>query len=63
MDFKKKVKYRLIDLDKTQKWLAEEIHKKTGLFVDNSYLNRIYRGERHAPKIKATICEILNITC
>ena len=61
MDFKKKVKYRLIDLGKNQKWLEEEISKKTGLFVDSSYLNKIYNGERNAPKLRAAICEILDI--
>lgn len=61
MDFCKKVKYRLIDLGKTQKWLEQEITKKTGLFVDSSYLNKIYNGDRNAPKIRAAICEILEI--
>lgn len=61
MAFSKKVKYRLIDLGKTQKWLEQEITKKTGLFVDSSYLNKIYNGERNAPKIRAAICEILEI--
>lgn len=61
MDFKKKVKYRLIDLEKSQKWLEEEISKRTGLFVDASYLNKIYNGERSAPKIRSAICEILEI--
>ena len=61
MDFRKNVKYRLIDLCKTQKWLEEQIKEKTGLFVDSSYLNKIYSGERTAPKIRAAICEILDI--
>lgn len=61
MDFRKKVKYRLIDLEKSQKWLEEQIREKTGLFIDSSYLTKIYNGERNAPKIKAAICEILDI--
>jgi hypothetical protein len=61
MDFRKKVKYRLIDLCQTQKWLEEQIKEKTGLFVDSSYLTKIFNGERNAPKIKAAICEILEI--
>ena len=61
MDFMKKVKCRLIDLEKTQKWLEEQIQEKTGLFVDSSYLSKIYRGERNAPKIVKAICEILDI--
>lgn len=61
MEFFKKVKCRLICLEKTQKWLEQEITKKTGLFVDSSYLNKIYNGDRNAPKIRAAICEILEI--
>ena len=62
MEFFKKVKYRLIDLKKNQKWLEEQIKEKTGLFVDSSYLSKIYNGVRNAPKIRAAICEILGIT-
>lgn len=62
MEFFKKVKYRLIDLEKNQKWLEDQIKEKTGLFVDSSYLSKIYNGERNAPKIRAAICEILGIT-
>lgn len=61
MEFMKKVKCRLIDLGKNQKWLENEITKKTGLFVDSSYLNKIFRGERQAPKIVAAIREILDL--
>lgn len=61
MEFFKKVKCRLIELEKTQKWLEEEITKKTGLFVDSGYLSKIYNGDRNAPKIRAAICEILGI--
>jgi hypothetical protein len=61
MEFFKKVKHRLIDLKKTQRWLEQEVTKKTGLFVDSSYLNKIYNCERNAPKIRAAICEILEI--
>ena len=61
MEFKKNVKYRLIDLGKTQKWLEEQVREETGLFVDSSYLAKIFSGERNAPKIKSAICKILNI--
>lgn len=62
MDFRKKVKYRLIDLGKPQKWLEEQVREKTGLFVDSSYLAKIFNEKRNAPKIKAAICEILGIS-
>lgn len=61
MDFRKQVKYRLIDLGKSQKWLEEAVSKKTGLFVDASYLNKIYNGQRNPTKIVDAICEILDI--
>ncbi|MBO5836264.1 MAG: XRE family transcriptional regulator [Oscillospiraceae bacterium] len=61
MDFRKTVKYRLIDLGKSQKWLEDQVREKTGLYVDSSYLGKIYSGERNAPKVRAAICEILNV--
>ena len=61
MSFMKEVKKRLIDLDKNQKWLEEQITEKTGLFVDSSYLGKIYKGERNAPKVVQAIKEILDI--
>lgn len=61
MDFRKQVKWQLINLGKTQKWLEEEISKTTGLFVDSSYLNKIFNGTRKAPKIVQAIQEILDI--
>ena len=59
--FGRRVRYRLIDLGKSQKWLARMITEKTGLFVDSSYLGKICRGERKAPNIVKAICEILDI--
>lgn len=61
MEFKKKVKYRLIDLGESQAWLIERVREKTGLFVDSSYLAKILNGDRSAPKVRAAICEILGI--
>jgi hypothetical protein len=45
----------------TQKWLEEEITKKTGLYVDSGYMHKILTGQRNAPKIVEAICDILNI--
>lgn len=61
MDFEKKVKHRLIDLGKTQTWLMERIREETGLFVDSSYLAKIYKQERSAPKIVQAIKKILDL--
>lgn len=61
MEFKKTVLKRLIDMDKNQKWLLEQIHEKTGLFCDTGYLSKIYNGHRAAPKIVSAIKEILDL--
>lgn len=60
-DFYKTVKKRLIDMDKTQGWLIEEVQQKTGLFFDGGYLYKICAGKRNAPKLKEAIKEILSI--
>ena len=59
--FGKQVKKRLVDIDKNQSWLIDEVRKRTGLFVDSGYLWRILTGARHAPRVTEAICEILNI--
>ena len=60
-DFGLVVKTELLKKRRTQKWLEEEITKKTGLFVDSGYMYKILTGQRNAPKIVESICEILNI--
>lgn len=60
-DFGLAVKTKLIQNGKSQKWLEEEITKKTGLYVDSGYMYKILTGQRNAPKIVEVICEILNI--
>ena len=62
MDLRKIVKHKLIDMGKTQKWLEEEISRRTGLFVDSGYMHKIMTGQRNAPKIVDAICEILDIS-
>lgn len=60
-DFGKEVKKKLIDEDKTQKWLASEVSEKTGLKPDQNYLNKILRGEKTSSRVTAAISEILGI--
>ena len=60
-DFGLCVKTELLRTGKEQKWLEEAVSEKTGLFVDNGYLYKIFTGRRNAPKIVDAICEILNI--
>lgn len=60
-DFGLVVKTELLKKRRTQKWLEEEVTKRTGLYVDNGYMYKILTGQRNAPKIVEAICEILNI--
>ena len=55
------VKTALLKKGKTQTWLEEEVTKRTGLFVDSSYIYKILSGQRNAPKIVTAINEILEI--
>lgn len=61
-DFGKNVKKKLIDMDKRQKWLREEVENRTGLKLDNPYFQKIMRGERHPKKIVDAICDVLEIS-
>ena len=60
-DFGLVVKTELLKKRRTQKWLEEEVTKRTGLYVDNGYMYKILTGQRNAPKIVEAICDILNI--
>ena len=48
------VKHRLLDLGKRQSWLIGEMKKrKSGMFMDSSYMARLLDGsEKSAPKMK-----------
>jgi hypothetical protein len=60
-DFGLRVKTKLLQIGKEQKWLEKAVSDKTGLFVDGGYMYKILTGQRNAPKIVAAIREILNI--
>jgi hypothetical protein len=60
-DFGLCVKAKLLQIGESQKWLEEEITKRTGLYVDNGYMYKILTGQRNAPKIVEAVCEILSI--
>lgn len=61
-DFGKRVKKRLIDLDRNQNWLMEQVRERTGgMFIDSAYLQKILSGERSPQKIIDAICEALGI--
>lgn len=60
-EFEKTVKMKLLNEGKSQKWLINEVRTRTGMFCDTSYLSRIFREKRKAPKIVCAIQEILDI--
>ena len=60
-DFGKEIKKRLIDMDKSQKWLIEQVSAETGLYFDRSYIHKIMTGKLDSPKIVTAICKVLDI--
>ena len=45
-DFGKAVKIRLIEMDKDQNWLIEQVKERTGGdYFDSSYLHRLLAGK------------------
>ena len=44
-DFGMAVKIRLIEMQKTQDWLIEQVKERTGDYFDSSYLHRILTGK------------------
>lgn len=58
-DFGLYVKTELLRRGKEQKWLENEIRERTGLYVDSSYLSKIFTGQRNAPKVVEAIEAIL----
>lgn len=49
-DFGKAVKIRLIEMEKTQTWLIEQVKERTGTFFDSSWLHRILTGDSASEK-------------
>lgn len=67
-EFGMAVKVRLIEMQKTQSWLIEQVADRTGDFFDSSYLHRILTGKLAAengingkPGKAAVIREILGL--
>ena len=59
--FGKRIEKKLVDLDKNQEWLMEQIRAKTGLYVDSSYMYKIKTGKCSTPSIVNAICDVLGI--
>lgn len=60
-DFGLCVKTELLKRGKTQKWLEQRIREDTGLYMDSSYLLKIFTGQRNANRVVKAIKEILDI--
>lgn len=60
-EFKVAVKHRLIDKEMTQADMIRLVREKTGMFLDTSYLHKIYTGQKRSEKIIAAIREILDL--
>lgn len=60
-DYGKRIKIALIEKDMTQVKLMEEIYKRTGLKVDDSYMSKIKNGKKNPPRVIKAINEILEI--
>ena len=60
-EFGKSVKIRLIEMDKDQPWLVDQVKGKTGLYFDGPYLWKILVGKLKTPSIVKAICEILEL--
>jgi uncharacterized membrane protein YcaP (DUF421 family) len=59
-NFGKTVRKQLIDLDKTQDWLAAQV-EGTGIPCDKTYLSKILNGARKGKQVKAAIEKILDL--
>jgi hypothetical protein len=59
--FGKDIGKRLIDLDRPQVWLIDQVRQRTGLYFDDSYLYKIKTGQLATPKIVQAIRDILDI--
>ena len=59
--FGKSIKIRLIEMEKTQDWLIEQVKNRTGLFFDSSYLWKIMNGVVATPGMVEAIREILDL--
>lgn len=60
-EFGKSIKKKLVDIDRSQNWLIEQVANETGLYFDRSYLYKIQTGQLSSPKILAAICKIIEI--
>lgn len=57
----KQIKKRLVDMERTQAWLIEQVANRTNLYFDRSYMHKVQTGQLASPKIVQAIREILEL--
>jgi uncharacterized membrane protein YcaP (DUF421 family) len=60
-EFGKTIKIRLLELQRTQKWLIAELNRLNVLKVDSSFLNKVMTGQVKKSRMEELICEVLSI--
>lgn len=58
-DYGKRIKMRLLELDKNQNWLIDQVKERTGMFFDSGYLVKIMNGKGKSKNITKAIDEVL----
>ena len=61
-EFGKQIEIALIQMDKRNDWLIEQVKEDTGRYFDRSYLHNVKTGEIETPGILRSISKILNIS-
>lgn len=61
-EFGKQIEIALIQMDKRNDWLIEQVKEDTGRYFDRSYLHKVKTGEIGTPGILRSISKILNIS-
>lgn len=60
-EFGKKVRIRLIELNKPQAWLIEEVQRRTGKYFDSSYFYKLSTGGAQSKPMERVILNILGM--
>lgn len=60
-EFGRTVANCLMERGMTQDELISEVKKRSGMFLDSSYLYKLFTGQRKAAKVAELICSILDL--
>ena len=61
-EFGKQIEIALIQMDKRNDWLIDQVKEDTGRYFDRSYLHKVKTGKIKTPGILQSISKILNIS-